>query len=56
MKKHRDKYRVCIVTNTLSTNPTLSIYAYSPENARWEHHENFAPINIQEVIGARLYE
>ena len=55
MKKHRDKYRVCIVTEALSSRSLLSIYAYNPDSRRWEHQENGTPIRVQEVVAARLY-
>ncbi len=49
MKKHRNRYRVCIVTNALTKKPTLSIYGYVPESKRWEHHETGALIHIDPV-------
>jgi hypothetical protein len=57
MKKHRDVYRVCIVTNALSKTPTLSVYGYVAGSKRWEHHKDGTPIQIEPVWveTARLY-
>ncbi|MGA8027898.1 MAG: DUF3883 domain-containing protein [Bryobacteraceae bacterium] len=49
MKKHRSKYRVCIVTGALSKSPTLSIYGYVTGSKRWEHHEDGTPIRVKSV-------
>jgi hypothetical protein len=49
MKKHRDLYRVCIVTNALLKKPTLSIYGYVAGSGQWEHHEDGSPIQVEPV-------
>lgn len=57
MKRKRNNYRVCIVTNALSKKPRLSIYGYVAESKRWEHHEDASPIQVKPawVQTARLY-
>lgn len=54
MKKCRDSYRVCIVTNALLKKPKLSIYGYVAGSREWEHHEDGTPLLIQPVWSARL--
>ncbi len=48
LKKHRSLYRVCIVTDALTT-PKLSIYGYVAGSKRWEHHKDGTPIQIEPV-------
>jgi hypothetical protein len=57
MKKHRDLYRVCIVTNALLKKPVLSIYAYVPGSRQWEHYEDGIPLRVEPVMvqTARLH-
>jgi hypothetical protein len=51
MQKHRDSYRVCVVTNAL-TKPCLTIFAYSPDSGQWEGPGQ-KRLNIQEIKSAR---
>lgn len=53
MKKYKDSYRICAVTNALKRHPLLSIFSYSPESNKWEDEEG-KPLNIVEVISARM--
>jgi hypothetical protein len=51
MQKHRDSYRVCVVTDAL-TDPCLAIFAYSPDSEQWEGPAQ-RRLDIQEIIAAR---
>lgn len=53
MKKFKDTYRVCVVTNALASKPQLSIFSYSPENKSWED-DTGRQLDISEVISARM--
>jgi hypothetical protein len=50
MKEHRDSYRVCIVTQALSS-PQLAVFSYSKDSQRWED-ETGRELNIAEIIAA----
>ena len=51
MGQYRDSYRVCVVTNALTT-PSLAVFAFSPETGRWESAAGHV-LAIQEIIAAR---
>lgn len=51
MMKHQESYRVCVVTNALTT-PHLDVFAFSPESKYWETSDQRV-LNIQEIIAAR---
>lgn len=55
MKRCRDKYRVCIVTNALKKQ-ILSIYRFNRKTYGWEN-EDGKPITVQSVMVevAKLY-
>ena len=50
----KDKYKLCIVTNSLSK-PKLEIFSYHSEFNYWTNMENEKLI-IQERIGAKMYK
>ena len=52
MKENKDSYRICIVTDCLST-PTLKIFSFSPESGQWEDSDGNS-LNLKEIIGARM--
>ena len=52
MRSHRDDYRICIVTDTLGTNPIPHIFSYSVESQNWEDEEGKI-LTITERTGAR---
>ena len=51
MTRHRDSYRLCVVTNTSST-PRLSVFAYCSDSGRWEDADGH-PLGLREVVSAR---
>ncbi len=51
MQKHRDSYRVCVVTNAQDL-PRLSVFAYSPDAGQWESMDR-RRLKIQEITAAR---
>lgn len=53
MRKYRDSYRVCVVTNALSEEPLLRIFAFSPEIQEWEDDEGNR-LTITEIVSARI--
>jgi hypothetical protein len=53
MKQHRDLYRVCVVTNAL-TSPVLSIFAYSQVSKRWQD-EAGRVLQTKDVVAARCW-
>jgi hypothetical protein len=50
MQRHRDSYRVCVVTGAF-TAPCLTVFAYSPDSGRWESPDR-AGLRIQEIVAA----
>lgn len=54
MKKHRDTYRLCIVSDALSKHPKLSTFSFSPESGQWEDN-NRNHLRIKEIKSARLF-
>jgi hypothetical protein len=56
MKKHKeDGYRVCVVTNVLSKEPSLHVYRYEPKLKGWMHHDTDELLNVQELKAAKLF-
>ena len=53
MKRHKDIYRVTILTDALKSNSRLHIFSYSPENKLWEDEIGRA-LNVEEKISARM--
>ena len=53
MQKHRDSYRVCVVTDALGRDPVLWIFAFSPESQAWEDDEE-NHLAITEITSARM--
>lgn len=53
MQKHRDSYRIAVVTQALTKRPTLAIFSFSPESGQWED-DCWHQLTIEEVTGARL--
>ncbi len=51
MQTHRDSYRVCVVTNAL-TSPELTVFSYSEETERWEDWGGRV-LDIHEIVSAR---
>jgi hypothetical protein len=51
MREHRGVYRLCVVTNSLST-PRLAIFSYSAESQRWEDQDGRVLV-IEEIVAAR---
>jgi hypothetical protein len=51
--KHRDSYRICIVTSAL-TKAKLRIFMYSPEEGRWIG-EDGCGLDFEEIVAARVY-
>ncbi len=51
MHKHRDSYRVCVVTGAFAA-PCLAIFAYSPDSGQWESPDRRG-LRIQEIVAAR---
>lgn len=49
LNKHRDDYRVTIVTNALRKDFSTDIFLYSPEDDKWEN-ENRPKVKRQLVI------
>lgn len=52
MRDHLDSYRLCVVTEALTT-PRLEIFAYSREAKRWESQEG-RELDLSEVVSARF--
>lgn len=52
LKKLKDNYRLCVVTETL-TNPDLSIFSYSTEHDQWID-EKGRVLKIEEIKSARM--
>ncbi len=53
MRKYVDSYRICVVTNSLSKNPLLRIFSFSPENRRWEDDKE-CYLKIAKIVSARM--
>lgn len=53
MKRYKDSYRICVVTDALSRDPLLRIFAFSPESAKWEDDEG-THLMVNEIVGARM--
>jgi hypothetical protein len=51
MKAHRESYRVCVVTDALSS-PKLSVFAFSQEMQQWEDQRGRI-LQIDEIMAAR---
>ena len=51
MRKHLDSYRLCVVTNAL-TSPTLTVFSYSQDTQRWEDSDGQV-LAIDEIVAAR---
>lgn len=51
MQRHRDSYRVCIVTEA-RTVPCLEVFAYSLETRRWESSAGRV-LDIEKIVAAR---
>jgi hypothetical protein len=51
LKQHRESYRLCVVTQALTT-PTLTIFAYSKDSERWEDQQGRV-LQFQDVVAAR---
>jgi len=54
LKDDRRFYRLCIVTEALTTKPKLKIFAYSEETKAWTSKEGEF-LNFEEIISARIY-
>jgi hypothetical protein len=53
MNKYRDTYRLCVVTNALTT-PSLTVFAYSDDIDDWADQRNRdRRLSIKRLIGAR---
>ncbi len=50
MQKHRDTYRICIVTTAL-TEPALEVFSYVPESNQWESADRRV-LNVKPITGA----
>jgi hypothetical protein len=53
MKAHRDSYRICVVTNALSS-PQMTIFAFSLDTGNWEDQKRRI-LKIDERVGARCH-
>ena len=53
MKRHKDIYRIAILTDALEPNANLHIFSFSPENQLWENEKGKA-LNIEERVSARM--
>lgn len=51
LKKHRESYRVCVVTQALST-PGLAIFSFSEESQRWEDQHGRL-LQFEDIIAAK---
>lgn len=51
MGKHQKSYRVCVVTNALTT-PKLEVFAFSRDSGQWESPERRV-LTVREIIAAR---
>jgi hypothetical protein len=51
MKAPRESYRVCVVTDALSS-PELAVFAFSQETQRWEDQDGRI-LQIDEIVAAR---
>ncbi len=55
MGKHKENYRICVVTNCLNAGlRTLSVFAYNGTLGTWMD-QNDRPLQIRKVQSARLY-
>ena len=52
MKRNRDSYRLCVVTEAL-IQPKLSVFAWSSDTQRWEDQKG-NPLCVQEIVSARF--
>lgn len=52
MKRNRDSYRLCVVTEAL-IQPKLSVFAWSSDTQRWEDQEG-NPLCVREIVSARF--
>ena len=54
LKQKREKgYRICVVTEAMSSQSRLHIFSYSPDSNSWTD-ENGQILEFQEVISARI--
>jgi hypothetical protein len=53
MKRHKDIYRVAVLTDALKSNRELHIFSYSPENKQWEDEKGRA-LDVEERVSARM--
>jgi hypothetical protein len=53
MNRHRESYRICVVTEALSEAPSLRRFSFSPEANTWEDDQRNQLV-IEEKISARL--
>jgi hypothetical protein len=53
MKQHRPSYRICVVTNALSNEPTLQVFSFSPDTHKWEDDDG-NQLSITEVVSAKM--
>lgn len=53
MKKHKDSYRMCVVTNALDKHALLRVFSFSFESGQWEDDEGNL-LSITEIISARM--
>lgn len=53
MKKYKDNYRICVVTNALSKRTLLTIFSFSPENGKWEDDMG-NELKITEIVSAMM--
>ena len=51
MQKHRETYKICVVTRTLEA-PTLTVFSFKRANDRWESRDGRI-LDIKEATGAR---
>jgi hypothetical protein len=51
MQSYRESYRLCVVTNALTT-PSLEVFAYSPDSGQWEN-DGRTVLRVAERVGAR---
>ena len=51
MQKHRDSYRVCIVSTAL-TEPRLEVFSYVPESSRWESSDRRV-LSVELIVAAQ---
>lgn len=53
MKKHKDSYRICVVTKALSKHASLSVFSFSPESGKWEDEQQ-RQLKLVEIISVRM--